>query len=51
MFTDSELITVEYALQYVIQDIERVIKTKEDTDWLMQLQSILYKIKELHEKS
>ena len=47
MFTSHELITIEYALKYVIQDLEYDINAVKHGDWLTELKQVLYKIQYL----
>ena len=41
MFSQQQLIQLEYALKYVIKDLEYDIYTNEDAEWLGELCSLL----------
>ena len=41
---DDELITVEYALKYIIWELQNDINTDDDAKWLDELQSTLAKV-------
>lgn len=41
MFNQKQLIQLEYALKYVIQDLDYEINTNEDAEWLRELHRLL----------
>lgn len=41
MFTQHQLIQLEYALKYVMKDLEYEIYTDEDAKWLGELHGLL----------
>ena len=41
MFSQNQLIQLEYALKYVIKDLEYDINTNEDAEWHRELCSLL----------
>ena len=41
MFSQQQLIQLEYAIQYVLQDLEYDINTDEDAKWQRELRSLL----------
>ena len=41
MFDQQQLIQLEYAIKYVLQDLEHDIKTREDAEWHRQLCGLL----------
>ena len=50
MFSQQQLIQLEYALKYVIGDLEYDINTDEDAKWLGELCSLLAAVQaEQHE--
>ena len=53
MFSQQQLIQLEYALKYVIGDLEHAINTTEDARWLGELHGLLATIQaeQRHEAS